>query len=139
MVPYNLSIQSGMKRFHGHVFLGENRLYFICTAKGGAWAAAIGQGMGGLIGGAIAGAIQPSAGQAGVAYDENQLMQAVAQNEGSLIMEARDIQEIKVTIWWRLIKWQGKKYGLPSGMGKDLKQALGYWTQKNGVAQKGLG
>jgi len=50
-----------MKRFHGHVFLPPNRLYFVCTKTGGAWAAAIGQGLGG----AIAADLPPAARLAG--------------------------------------------------------------------------
>lgn len=138
MIPFPISMQLGMKRFHGHMFLAPTRLYFVCTAKGGAWAQAIGQGLGGLVGGAIAGAFQPGVGQANAAVDEGQLQAAVAQNEGSLIMEAHDIKEIKCTIWWRLIKWQDKKFGLPSGLSKDLKRELSLWTAANRVTQKGL-
>ena len=29
MTPYPLTIQSGMKRYHGHLFLGSERLYFV--------------------------------------------------------------------------------------------------------------
>ena len=139
MTPYPLTMQLGMKRFHGHLFIAPSRLYFVCSKQGGAWAAAIGQGVGGLIGGAIAGLAQPTAGAAPTVIDEAQLARAVAENEGSLIMEPGQIQEIKHTIWWRLIRFDGKKYGLPNGLGKPLKQALGPWAQQHNVKTKGLG
>jgi hypothetical protein len=138
MTPYPLTLQLGMKRFHGHVFLAPQRLYFVCTKQGGAWAAAIGQGLGGAIGGAIAAVAQPTAGAAPEVVDENQLQQAVAQNEGSLIMDASKIDEIKETIWWRLIRFDGKKYGLPKGLGKPLKAELGKWAAAHNVKTKGL-
>lgn len=138
MTPYPLTLQLGMKRFHGHVFLAPQRLYFVCTKQGGAWAAAIGQGVGGLIGGAIAAGFQPKPGEAPQAIDEGQLQQAVAQNEGSMIMDAAKIEEIKETIWWRLIRFDGKKFGLPRGLGKPLKQELGKWAAAHHVKTKGL-
>ena len=42
MEPHPLTMQEGMKRYHGHVFLAPEKLYFVCAKKGGAWAAAIG-------------------------------------------------------------------------------------------------
>jgi hypothetical protein len=139
MTPYPLAMQLGMKRFYGHVFLAPTRLYFVCGKQGGAWAAAIGQGIGGLVGGAIVGLASKSAGDAPVVVDEATLAHAVAQNEGSLIMEANQIEVIKHTIWWRLIKWNGKKFGLFQGLGKDLKRELGAWAKANNVQAKGLG
>jgi len=134
-----LTAPAGMKRFHGNLFLAPTRLYFVCTKQGGAWAAAIGQGVGGLIGGAIAAMATGGPGAGQVAIDEAQLQQAVAANEGSLIMEPAQIEIIKETIWWRLIRWNGKKFGLPMGLGKPLKKELALWTQANNVQQKGLG
>src|SRR5262245_45735568 len=138
MTPYPLTLQLGMKRFHGHVFLAPTRLYFVCSKQGGAWAAAIGQGLGGAIGGAIAAMAQPTVGQGAAAVDEAQLQQAVSQNAGSMIMEAGKTEEIKETIWWRLIRFDGKKYGLPRGLGKPLKLELGKWATANNVKTKGL-
>ena len=139
MTPYPLTIQEGMKRYAGHVFLAPGRLYFVCAKQGGAWASAIGAGLGGAVGMMIANAASPSAGAAPMIYDEPTLAQAVAQNEGSLIMEAAQIEEIKETIWWRLIRWNGKKFGLPKGLGKPLKTDLGAWAKAHNVKTKGLG
>jgi len=139
MTPYPLTLQLGMKRFHGHLFLAPGKLYFVCSAKGGAWASAIGQGVGGVIGGVIAAAGEVKPGEAPEGLTEAQIAQAVAENEGSLIMEAAKIEVIKHTIWWRLIRWDGKKFGLPNGMTKPLKAALGEWAREHNVKTKGLG
>lgn len=139
LTPYPLTLQSGMKKLHGHLFLAPTRLYFVCSKQGSAWAQAIGQGIGGAIGGAIAGLAEKRAGEAPAVFDEAQLQQAVAANEGSIIMEPAQIEVIKETMWWRIIRWNGKKFGLPNGLGKPLKKELGLWTQANNVQSKGLG
>jgi hypothetical protein len=138
MTPYPLTMQLGMKRFHGHVFVAPQKLYFVCTKQGGAWAAAIGQQFG-LIGAAIAAAATPKPGEAPPVVTEEEIAKAVAEHEGSLIMEPPKIEMIKHTMWWRLIKFDGKKYGLPNGLSKPLKAALGEWARANNVTTKGLG
>ncbi len=138
MTPYPLSMQLGMKRFHGHLFLAPGRLYFVCSKQGGAWAAALGQGLGGLVGGAIAAAASKSPGEA-PEIDEAELEKAVAENDGSQIMEAGQIEIIKHTMWLRLIKWNGKKFGLPNGLTRDLQAALGEWAKTHDVQTKGKG
>jgi len=139
MTPYPLTLQEGMKRYHGHLFLGDQRLYFVCSKKGGAWAAAIGQGLGGVVGAAIATAASPRPGEPPPAVDEPTLETAVAENDGSFIMEPAQIEEIKQTLWMRLIRWNGRKFGLPNGLGKPLKVALGQWAKSHDVRTKGLG
>jgi hypothetical protein len=138
MTPYPLTIQQGMKRYHGHLFLGAERLYFVCSKQGGAWAAAIGQGLGGVVGAAIATAAAPKPGEAPPVVDESTLEAAVAEHDGSLIMEPSEIEMIKHTLWMRLIRWNGKRYGLPNGMVKPLKIALGQWAKAHNVKTKGL-
>lgn len=140
MTPFPLTMQIGMKRFYGHIFLGAGRLYFVCGRKGGAWGAAIGQSLGGLVGAAIVAAATPGAGAApSNIVDEATVMQAISANEGSMILEAKDISMIKHTIWWRLIKWHGKTVGLPQGMSKDLRAAIGQWAKYHNVPHKGVG
>jgi hypothetical protein len=139
LVPYPLSLQLGMKRFHGHMFLARRRLFFVCSKQGGAWAATIGQGLGGLVGGAIAAAGSAKPGEAPPVVSEAELEKAVAEHAGSLILDADRIEMIKQTMWMRLIKWDGKKFGLPNGLGKPLKAALGQWVLENNVKSKGLG
>ena len=73
-----------MTRMHGHVFLAPGRLYFVCIKQGGAWMAAIGQGLGGAVGGALVGLAMPTVGGAPAIYDEAQLHTAVSQMPGSL-------------------------------------------------------
>jgi hypothetical protein len=139
MEPYEITLQQGMKRYHGHLFLAPGRLYFVCSKTGGAWAAAIGQGLGGLVGAAIAVAAQPKAGEAPPVVDEAALTEAVAKHEGSLIMEASKIEVIKHTLWMRVLRWDGKKFALPNGLSKPLKAALGAWAKTHNVQTKGLG
>lgn len=138
MTPFPLAMQIGMKRFYGHIFLGPNRLYFVCGKQGGAWAAAIGQSLGGIVGGALVAMGTPGPGQAPNVVDEPTVMQAISQNEGSMILESKDISMIKHTLFWRLFKWHGKTVGLPQGMGKDLRAALGQWAKFHNVKTKGL-
>ena len=139
MTPFPLAMQIGMKRYYGHVFLGPGRLYFVCGRKGGAWAAAIGQSLGGAIGGAMVALGTPGAGAAPThVVDEPTVMQAIAAADGSMILEAKDLTMIKHTIFWRLFKWQGKTVGLPQGMSKELRAAIGQWARFHGVPTKGV-
>lgn len=137
MEPYPLTMQTGMTRLHGHLFLAPGKLYFVCSKKGGAWAAAIGQSLGGVVGGAIAAAASKKPGEAPDAIDEASLEQAVAENDGSLIMDASRIEMIKHTLWMRMIRFDGKKFGLPNGLDKKLRAELGTWAQTHNVKTKG--
>src|SRR5262249_30888900 len=130
MTPYPLTIQQGMQRFHGHVFLAPGRLYFVCAKQGGAWAAALGTAGGGLIGNAIANAVTGDAGQ-GADVDEASAAQAIAQNPGSMVIDATKIDQIKHTIWIRGMTYEGKRYGFPKGLTKELRAALGPWAQQH--------
>ncbi len=138
MHPFPIALQVGMKRFYGHLFLAPNRLYFVCGRQGGVWAAAIGQGLGGAIGGAIVALGTPGAGAAPTVVDEMQVQAAVAANPGSIVFEASDLSMIKHTLFWRLFKWQGRTVGLPQGMAKDLRAALGPWARYHNVPTKGI-
>ncbi len=138
LLPYPISLQIGMKRFYGHLFLGPGRLYFICDKQGGALLAAVGQGLGGIVGGAIVAIASPGPGQAPPLVDEQTLIDAVGQREGSMVLEASKITQIKHTLFWRLIKWGGITIGLPEGMSKQLKHAIGPWAALHGVPTKGF-
>ena len=139
LFPYPLSIQVGygMTRYHGHLFLAANRLYFINDKTGSAWGQAIGMGLGGAIGGALAGLASQGPNQSPGMVDEMTVYNAVAQREGSIIMEAPQITLIKHTLFMRLIKWNGKTVGLPNGMTKELRTALGHWARHHNVRTKG--
>lgn len=137
LTPFPLSIQLKMKRFHGHLFLAANRIYFVCDKAGSAWGAAIGQSIGGLVGGAIAAIGTPGYSDSPGIVDEGTVYQAVTQREGSLIMEAAQITMIKHTWAWRLIKWNGNTIGLPQGMDKGLRVAIGQWATYHNVPHKG--
>ncbi len=138
MRPYPLAVQLGMTRYYGHVFLAPGRLFFVCTQQGGAWLQAIGQGLGGALGGALMAAAAPSPGSAPTVVDPDVLLRAVHDHPGSLIMEAPQITEIKQTLFWRLIRWNGKRLGLPQGLGRELKPAIGEWARYHGVRTTGF-
>lgn len=135
---YPLSMQLGMKRMHGHMYLAPGRLYFLCVKQGGAWLAVAGAAVGGAVGGALAGLATSGAGTAPQVFDEATLHQWATQMPGSIVMEAPQIQEIKQTIWWRLIRANGQKFGLPHGLGGDLKAALGPWARHHQVKTVGF-
>jgi hypothetical protein len=135
--PFEVVLQQRLTRLTGHMYLAPTRLYFVCQSTKGGLAIAIGQGVGGLIGGAIAGFAMPGHGQA-QAIDENMLMKACSEAQGSLIMDAPKIKKMAYTIWTRGIWFDGKTYALPSGLSKELAAELGNWCVANNVQQKGL-
>jgi hypothetical protein len=137
MTPYPLTLQRGTTRFYGNLFVAPHRLYFVCDKKGGVLLAAIGQSVGGAIGGAMIGLGTKVAGAAPDVIDENVLVQAVAMNEGSLIMEPKEIQLIKHTIFMRTIRHNNVTYGLPNGLDKPLRAHLAGWAKHHGVKTKG--
>ena len=139
MQSYSLGLQfGGTKRLHGQVVLAPGRIYFICTAKSSGLVAALGQAIGGLAGGLIAATTARSTGQA-FEVDEVELQRLVADNPGSLVLEATDIFMIKDTKFTRLIKWRHyPRIGLFQGLSPQLKAALGHWAECHGVQTKGF-
>jgi hypothetical protein len=135
---YPLSMQLGMKRMHGHMYLAPGRLYFLCVKQGGAWLAVAGAAVGGAVGGALAGLATSSAGAAPQVFDEATLHQWATQMPGSVVMDAPQILMIKQTIWMRLIRANGQRFGLPHGLGGDLKAALGPWARQHAVKTVGF-
>lgn len=137
--PYPIVLQDGMTRYYGHFFLRANRIFFICEKSGGAWMQALGAGLGGALGAVLSEAASHQiSGGLGHGLDDETLMRAVQQMPGSLIMEANQITEIKQNMWWRLIRWNGKRFGLPRGLGRDLKPAIGAWARYHGVKTVGF-
>lgn len=135
---YPLSMQLGMKRMHGHMYLAPGRLYFLCVKQGGAWLAVAGAAVGGAVGGALMGLATSGAGSAPQVFDEATLHQWATQMPGSVVMDAPQIQMIKQTIWMRLIRANGQRFGLPHGLGGDLKAALGPWARQHAVKTVGF-
>ncbi len=135
---YPLSMQLGMQRMHGHLFLAPNRLYFLCVKQGGAWLAVAGQALGGAVGGALMGLASSGTAAAPAIFDEATLHRYAQQMPGSMVLEAPQIQEIKQTLFWRLIRANGQKFGLPRGLGPDLKAAIGPWARYHQVKTTGF-
>jgi hypothetical protein len=136
MQSFPVTLQQGMKKLHGHWYLAPGKLYFICTNSNSAWGQAIGQGVGGVVGSLIGAIGRKSPGQSVGELDETGLQAAVASMPGSMIMPAEKIETIKVTIWWRLIRFDGQRFGFPNGLAKDLRAALKEWGQQNSVQTK---
>ena len=141
--PYAIVLQKGMKKFNGHIFIGDSALYFVCSKSGTALWDAVGAGVGGLVGGAISVIGDASGKKIGDAPDgpvtEEALRAAVEANPGSMVFEPSRINVIKQTLWTRLIRYDGQTYGARSGFPKPLRKELGPWTERHGVKQKGMG
>ena len=135
---FPLSMQLGMTRFHGHMFLAPGRIYFLCVKQGGAWLAVAGAALGGAVGGALMGIAASGVSGAPQIYDEATLHQYAAQMPGSVVWEASQIQSIKQTIWMRVIRANGQRFGLPQGLGSDLKAAIGPWARQHQVKTIGF-
>lgn len=135
---FPVSMQLGMTRFHGHMFLVPGRVYFLCVKQGGAWLAAAGAALGGAVGGALMGLATSGVSGAPQIYDEATLHQYAAQMPGSVVWEPRQIESIKQTIWMRVIRANGQRYGLPHGLGNDLKAAIGPWARHHSVKTIGF-
>lgn len=136
--PYPATLQQGMRKYRGQLFVAPSALYFVCAGSSSALWGAVGQQVGGLIGGAISAVGGGGYGQGpGGPVNEQQLHWAVTQAPGSLILVPQEIQELKYTIWWRFIRWRGSKLGLPDGLPKPLRLELGQWANYYQIPTKG--
>jgi hypothetical protein len=108
--------------------------------------AAIGKGIGGaglgIIGGVVGAVVEGSAAQgfgpSGEA-DEATVYRAAQANQGSLIMEPHQIEQIKDTFWTHAIWFDGGTYAIKGGFSsKELKREVGLWCQANNVKHAGL-
>jgi hypothetical protein len=137
LTSFPLTLQRGTTRLYGHLFIAPHRLYFVCDKKGGVLLAAIGQSLGGAVGGAMIGIGTKEAGAAPPTVDEATVHHACTVNDGSVIMEAAEIQLIKHTVFMRTIRHKGTTYGLPNGLDKPLRGYIAEWAKQNGVKTKG--
>ncbi len=141
MQAHQITLQRKMKKLKGHMFVGENALYFICSTSGSAWWDAVGQGVGGLAGGVVQGiaAMRETEVEAmSEAVTEDQLRQAVSENPESILFVPENIETIKHTMWTRTIKANGERFGVPRGWPKELRRELGPWTKRHNVLAKGM-
>jgi hypothetical protein len=138
MQPYPVTLQQGMRKFRGQLFVAPSALYFVCAGSSSALWGAIGGQVGGLVGGAISAVGGGGHGaQPGGPVTEQQLHYAVTQAAGSMILVPQEIQEMKYTIWWRFIRWRNQKLGLPDGLHKQLRLELGQWARYYQIPTKG--
>lgn len=138
MTPYPVVLQYKMTRLHGHLYLAPGRLYFLCERTGGAWAQAVGTGVGGAIGGAIVAASQRALGDGPTFPDERALAAAMSERDNSQVLQAAELRLIKYSLWTgRALVSTTRTYGFPSGAKPELLRALGAWARTHGVATKG--
>ncbi len=138
MNAHPVTLADGRKLLHGHMFVGADTLYFVCTRVGSLTMDALGQQVGGLVGGAIKGLASGRYVEADIdSLSEADLAEAAAQTTGGFVMAAADTEKLHYTMWARYIKGNGKKLGAGKGLSKELRQALGEWAKRNGVATKG--
>ena len=141
MQAHPITLQRGMKKFKGHMFVGDSALYFMCTGAGSAWWDVVGQGVGGLVGGVVKGIGAVREGAPGAAPDgltEDMLRDAAQQAPDSMVFEPAQIEVIKQTIWMRVLRANGERFGIPTGYSKPLRKELGPWAKRHGVQAKGM-
>lgn len=123
------------------MFVGDSALYFICSSKGSLLWDAVGVGVGGLVGGLVAAAgnrvSQKETGANIETIKDSGLRDAVDKAPGSIVLEPEKIEMIKNTMWMRMIRYDGEKFGVASGYSKDLVKELGPWMRRHGVTSKG--
>jgi len=138
--PHQITLQKGMKKFKGFMFVGDSALYFICTSKGSALWDAVGTNLG-LVGGIIKGVgeglTDKKTGANVEKITDSDLAEAAAKAPDSIVFEPGKIELITNTLWTRMIRWNGQKFGVPTGYPKALKKELGPWIQRHGVKAKG--
>lgn len=139
MNAYPVTLANGRKLLHGHMFVGDDKLYFVCTRSGSLTMDALGGQVGGLVGGALKALGNNNHDAADIdALSEADIAEATQQTPGGFILPAAEAEKIHYTMWARYIKWNGKKLGAGKGLSADLQRALNTWAQRNGVATKGL-
>lgn len=138
MQPYPVTLQRKMRKYRGQLFIGPSALYFVCAGSSSVLWGAVGQQVGGLVGGAISAVGGGGHGdQPQGPVTEQQVYNVVTQTPNSLAMIPQEIQELKYTIWWRLIRWRNEKIGLASGLPKACRAEIGNWARHYQVPMKG--
>lgn len=130
-----------MKKFNGHMIVGDSALYFFCSTSGSAWWDAIGQSVGGLVGGVVRGIGAVREGDTGdgpEALTEEKLREAIQSSPDNMMFEPANIEKISQTMWMRVLRANGEKFGVASGYSKPLRRELGPWSKRHGVKSKGM-
>lgn len=142
MLAFPVTLQRGVTRFHGHLFLAPTRLYYVNGRQGYAWG-----GGSRLVAGLVNAHRSAAADEAlaatlgvapGTAVDEHVVYHATMRVEGSILMEAAELALVRHDWWWRGFKWKnGSKIGLLESP-SELVRELALWTAANRVPSKGL-
>ncbi|MBL0047106.1 MAG: hypothetical protein IPP32_03305 [Bacteroidetes bacterium] len=139
MNAYTIKLSNGRNTFLGKLIIADNALYFLCSSKGNALLESAGRSIGGLSGYVIKALADPStSGELPSEINETELVNFASQLPNSIVFEANKIEKIQDTWLVKMIKWDGKKIGVPSGFSKSLKAELIPWSLKHGIATKGL-
>lgn len=135
--PHEISLQVGMKLHKGHMFVGQHALYFVAGSSGSAIWSAAGDALGGVVGAVVSMGGPKDVDGAHVPATEEAIHQAAIAS-GGMTFEPAKINIIKQTWLTRLIRYEGKVIGARSGFPKALRQEIGIWASKHGVATKGM-
>lgn len=141
MEAHQITLQRGMKKLNGHLIVGDSALYFFCSNSGSAWWDAVGQSVGGLLGGVVKGIGAIREGDAAPGpegFTEEMLREAIPNSPDNMIFEPANIEKISQTIWMRVFRANGQKFGVASGYSKPLRRELGPWAKRHGVKSKGM-
>jgi hypothetical protein len=139
MNTHNIKLSNGVTTFLGKMIVGDNALYFLCTSKGSALLEGAGIGLGGGLGGVLqALSDKGDYGQLPADTNEEDIQNALKSMPSSIKFDAGKIEIIQQNWLFRMIKWDGKKIGVPSGFSKELKQELIPWAKKHGIKIKGF-
>lgn len=148
MTSYPIKIT--FKKVHVHdgvLILGEDALYFFSKGKENVLKTAVAKGIGKELGGAIGSTLARNIREAAKKNADSEMpeeltqetLDAAVQNiENSMKFEAGKINKIQHNWMLRVIKYDGRNYGLPDGISKELRTALAPWAQKNNVKTKGF-
>lgn len=135
MKAYPFVITRKMKTYHGNLIIGEKALYFISSGKVNVLKAGILKSENLEFKSIIKGEKDDD-------YDGPQVMEeldkVIAESEDNMKFEAHKIDKIQQNWLMKKIGYEGKTYGLPNGISKELKEELKPWAQKNSVKTVGF-
>jgi hypothetical protein len=142
MNAHDIKLSNGIKTFTGKLIVADNALYFLCASTGSALLDGAAIGLLGAKGnrGWLINAFDTKSKSITLPLDltENDLNATVTEMPGSIIFEAKKIEIIKQNWAVKMIKWDGKKMGVPSGFSKELIKDLTPWAKKWNIPTSGI-
>ena len=139
MKAHDIKLSNGVKTFLGKLIVTDKALVFLCASTGSALLEGAALGLGGKMGLLLKElSNKGNYGQISSEITEEDLKGAAAEMPNSIIFEASKIEKIQQNWAFRMIKWDNKKIGVPSGFSKELKQELIPWAKKWNIEIKGF-